>query len=246
MSGEKRCVNPFLSRFPARCVRGYKIMKVIFMLIVLFLSVNIVSAQKIGKDKKTTPDDFTELVDDYADEIKAAQNGKKPSPNSAPNSVGNRIILNKGWGKIVLGGSETEVKQIFGERGFFGFEPLTSSSVLIYPEEGAAVWTNRNKKVVKILFFGDHSLNSPGNPDFANVAGFDRSTAFKPFAGVPEKVSWRASVAQTVAAYGKPDKENEAKYGDVSVRVLKYGETAFYYRNDKLFKIYFIAPDYGY
>lgn len=217
-------------------------MKVIFMLIVLSLSVNVVSAQKTDKDKKTTPDDFTELIDDYADEIKAAQKGKKPSPNSDPN----RIILNKGWGKIVLGGSETEVKQVFGERGFSGFESLTSSSVLVYPEKGAAVWTNRNKKVVKILFFGDHSLNPSGNPDFASIAGFDRSTAFKPFAGVPEKVSWRASVAQTVAAYGKPDKENEAKYGDVSVRVLKYGETAFYYRNDKLFKIYFIAPDYGY
>ncbi len=221
-------------------------MKIIFLLIVLFLSVNIVSAQKTDKDKKTTPNDFKELVDEYTDEIKAAQNGKKPSSNPAPNSDTDRIILNKGWRKIVLDSSETEVKQVFGERGFSGFESLTSSSVLVYPEKGAAVWTNRNKKVVKILFFGDHSLNPSGNPDFASIAGFDRSTAFKPFAGVPEKVSWRASVAQTVAAYGKPDKENEAKYGDVSVRVLKYGETAFYYRNDKLFKIYFIAPDYGY
>ena len=221
-------------------------MKVIFMLIVLFLSVNIVSAQKTDKDKKTTPNDFTELIDDYADEIKAAQNGKKPSSNPAPNVDDNRIILNKGWGKIVLGGSETEVKQVFGERGFSGFEPLTSSSVLIHPEKGSAVWTNRNKKVVKILFFGDHSLNPSGNPDFASIAGFDRSTAFKSFAGVPENVSWRANVAQTVAAYGKPDKENEAKYGEVSVTVLKYGETSFYFRNDKLFKIYFIAPDYGY
>lgn len=219
-------------------------MKVIFMLIVLFLSVNVVSAQKTGKDKKTTPDDFTELIDEYADEIKAAQNGKKQSSNPAPNSGSNRIILNKGWGKIVLGALDTDVKQSFGERGFSGFEPLTSSSVFIYPEKGAAVWTNRNKKVVKILFFGDPALNPSGNSDFASIAGFDRSTAFKSFAGVPEKVSWRASVAQTVAAYGKPDKENEAKYGDVSVTVLKYGETAFYYRNDKLFKIYFISSDY--
>lgn len=221
-------------------------MKVIFMLIVLFLSVNLVSAQKIDKDKSRPPNDFTELIDDYVDELKAAQNGKKPAPNPAPNSDPNRIILNKGWGKIVFGGSETEVKQIFGERGFSGFEPLTSSSVLIYPEKGAAVWTNRNKKIVKILFFGDHSLNPSGNPDFASIAGFDRATVFKSFAGVPEKVSWRASVAQTVAAYGKPDKENEARYGDVSVSVLRYGETSFYYRNDKLFKIYFISPDYGY
>ena len=221
-------------------------MKVIFMLIVLFLSVNVVSAQKTGKDKKTTPDDFTELADEYADEIKAAQNGKKPVPNPASTSDADRIIVNKGWRKTALGGSETEVKQVFGERGFSGFEPITSSSVFIYPDKGAAVWTNRNKKVVKILFFGDPALNPPGNPDFGSVAGFDRATEFKAFAGVPEKVSWRASMAQTVAAYGKPDKENEAKYGDVSVTVLKYGETSFYYRNDKLFKIYFISADYGY
>jgi hypothetical protein len=217
-------------------------MKVIFMLIVLSLSVNIVSAQKIDKDKKTTPDDFTELVDDYADEIKAAQNGKKPSSKPSPNSDGNRIILNKGWGKIVLGGSETEVKQVFGERGFFGFEPLTSSSVFIYPEKGASVWTNRNKKVVKILFFGEYALNPPGNPDFGSLAGFNRATEFKSFAGVPEKISWRASMAQTVAACGNPDKEYEAKYGDVSVTVLKYGETSFYYRNDKLFKSILFRP----
>ena len=221
-------------------------MKVIFMLIVLFLSVNIVSAQKTDKDKSRPPNDFTELIDDYADEIKAAQNGKKPSSSPAPNVDDNRIVLNKGWGKVVLGDSETEVKKVFGERGFSGFEPLTSSSVFIYPEKGAAVWTNRNKKVVKILFFGDHALNPPGNPDFSSVAGFDRATKFTAFAGVPEKVTWRSSIAQAVAAYGKPDKENEATYGDISVKVLKYGETSFYYRNDKLFKIYFIAHDYGY
>jgi hypothetical protein len=221
-------------------------MKIIFLLIVLFLSVNIVSAQKTDKDKKTTPNDFKELVDEYTDEIKAAQNGKKPVPNPASTSDADRIINNKGWRKIALGGPETEVKQIFGERGFSGFEPITLRSVLIYPDKGAAVWMDRNKKVVKILFFGDYALNPPGNPDFNSVAGFDRATEFKSFAGVPEKISWRASIAQTVAAYGKPDKENEAKYGDISVKVLKYGETYFYFRNDKLFKICFISPDYGY
>lgn len=220
-------------------------MKIILLLTVLFLTANFAAAQKPDKVKNRPSGEFTGLVDEYADEIKAAQKAKAGKATPAANVSKDTIILNKGWGKIVLGASETDVKRSLGQRPLSGYESVMSSNVLIYPEKGAAIWTNRNNKVVKILFFGDHSLNPPGYPDLGNVAGFDRSTVFKTFAGVPEKVSWRASAAQTIAAYGKPDKQSEAKYGDISVTVLKYGETSFYFRDDKLIKIYFISPDYG-
>lgn len=216
--------------------------KIGFLVIVTVLfAANFASAQS-GDEK------IDKLIEEFVKDDKFLERDKtanKPGA-AATNSDSDKIVLNKGWKGVVLGASRGEIITALGQPSSETMDLDEMKPILIYSEKGIVVWLKEGNdgRAVKILFFDDVEPNNPNNVEqFTYFGGKDR---VKPKAGIftPENSSWGSSLARTVASYGKPDSQTRIDEFGTAVMLVKYGETNFYFRGDKLFKIALISRDY--
>ena len=216
--------------------------KIGFLVIVTVLfAANFASAQS-GDEK------IDKLIEEFAKDDKFLERDKNlKKPGAAATKFDSaKIMLNRGWKAVVLGASRSEIITALGQPSSERMDRGEMKPILIYSEKGIVVWLKEGNdgKAVKILFFDDVEPNNHANVEqFTFFGGKD---LVKPKGGIfsPEKTAWCSSLVETVAAYGKPDSQTKIDEFGVAVTLMKYGETNFYFRDEKLFKIALISRDY--
>ena len=216
--------------------------KIGLLIIFIFLfAVNFAPAQS-GDEK------LDKLIEEFAKDDKFLDRDKTANkPGAAPaNSHSDKIVVNKGWKGVVLGASRSDIINALGQPSSERTDRGEMKPILIYSEKGIVVWLKEGNdgRAVKILFFDDVEPNNPDNVE--HFTFFGGKDLVKPNAGIftPEKTSWGSSLARTVVSYGKPDSQTQIDELGTAVTLVKYGETNFYLRGDKLFKIALISRSY--
>lgn len=128
------------------------------------------------------------------------------------------IVAGKGWGRVLLGASSSEVESALGKPEVFD-NSRPDNVYATYFARGVVVVYDGAARAKAIRFIGDASLYANGK------------TRFQSFAGTPDKnLPWGASTAQVIAAYGDPVRRDSS--GDVAE--LIYADIEFNFKGDKL------------
>lgn len=128
------------------------------------------------------------------------------------------VVAGKGWGRIVLGASSAEVEAVLGKPEVFDNSRPDNVYATSFAK-GVVVVYDGAGRVKAIRFIGNAALYSNGK------------TKFQSFQGAPDKnLTWGASTAQVIAAYGDPVKRESFQ----DVAELIYPGIEFNFKGDKL------------
>ncbi|MET0626115.1 MAG: OmpA family protein [Pyrinomonadaceae bacterium] len=128
------------------------------------------------------------------------------------------IVAGKGWGRVVIGASSSEVEAVLGKSEVFD-NSSPDNFYATYFAKGVVVVYDAAGRVKVVRFIGNAPLYSSGK------------TKFQSFQGAPDKnLTWGASTAQVIAAYGEPARRESS--GDIAE--LIYPGIKFNFKGDKL------------
>lgn len=128
------------------------------------------------------------------------------------------IVAGKGWGRIVIGASRADVEAVLGKTEVFD-NSNPDNFYATYFERGLVVVYDGAGHVKTIRFIGNAPLYSNGK------------SKFQSFRGAPDKnLTWGASTAQVVDAYGEPVRRDSAG----NIAELIYSDIEFNFKGDKL------------
>lgn len=128
------------------------------------------------------------------------------------------IVAGRGWGQIVIGASSAEVEAVLGKPEVFDNSRPENVYATFYAK-GVVVVYDGAGRAKATRFIGNASLYSNGK------------TKFQSFQGTPDKnLTWGASTAQVIAAYGNPIKRESFQ----DAAELIYPGIEFNFKGDKL------------
>lgn len=108
------------------------------------------------------------------------------------------IVAGKGWGRVVIGGSSSEVEAVLG-KSEVSDNSQPDNVYATYFAKGVVVVYDGAGRVKAVRFIGNALLYANGK------------TKFQSFPGAPDKnLTWGASTAQVIAAYGNPARRDSA------------------------------------
>ncbi len=156
---------------------------------------------------------------------------KLPDLAAAETAAGgeNAIVAGRGWRRVILGAPRREVEAVLGppEKFYAGNLLLPDPSSHYFARGLIVVYDAANETVKSVSFVGDPSRLNAGD-----YAGVFRRTEAAP----DQRLSWGATEARIVAAYGAPKNRFVARNGNAVV-TLTYEEIAFTLEADRLYLI---------
>lgn len=206
--------------------RGEKIRKVL-----LGLGINAASlvVKGYGSSKPVASNaNETERLKNKRVQYLVVKSGAAPA-NQPVKSIESVIAAGKGWGKVVIGASRSEVEAALGAPEEFGAGGTAETKTGRYYKQGVVVvYDSASLRVTEIRFIGDAKLYGA------------TSVTFQSFQGKPDKnLAWDASVAQVVNVYGAPANRESFTDSRTNLEVvhLIYPGARFIFKGDKLLQI---------
>ena len=139
-------------------------------------------------------------------------------PGSSSAAAKDAIVAGKGCGRIVIGASSSEVEAVLGKPEVFDNGRPDNVYATFYAK-GVVVVYDGAGRAKATRFIGNASMYSNGK------------TKFQSFQGTPDKnLTWGASTAQVIAAYGDPLKRESFQ----DAAELIYPGIEFNFKGDKL------------
>lgn len=206
-------------------------------LIKLGVSPNMLIAKGYGTGTPTNanyPDNQVEYIIRKSDLVMNYQKSQAEKINSSESKPQeSKIAAGKGWDKVIIGASQSEVEAVLGKPDYSGNSG--GDAVASYYKKGVVVvYESGNMRVKTLRFIGDGSLYGA------------TSVTFQSFQGKPDKnLMWGASVSQVSGAYGEPT--NRESHEDFKTKLeivnLIYPGAVFIFKGNKLFQINVMAGE---
>jgi outer membrane protein OmpA-like peptidoglycan-associated protein len=142
----------------------------------------------------------------------------------------NLIVAGRGWEKIVIGATRSEIESALGKpEKFYEGNYLLPDSSAQYFSRGIIVVYDAGSERVK-------SVDFVGNPAFLDAASFEG--VFRAASARPDKnISWGANSAQIIRAYGAPKHKLVERRNGAEATTLTYDQITFTLKSDKLYYI---------
>lgn len=177
--------------------------------------------------------------EDVCPKIKGTKENKGCLKNAEPTQKNNdsldftvppQIVAGRGWDKVVLGATRSQIEAVIGTpEKFYPGNMLLPDPSSHHFQKGIIVGYDGKTNLVKELSF-------IGNPAYLSAG--DYAGTFQKFSGGPGKnIVWGATAAQIVESYGAPKSELTETRKGVAIATLIYDQIVFTLAADKLYYV---------